>query len=268
MNFIKQLQVKPGQNIRLSKHNPSFTGPFEKEKAAARIEKNIERLKEQQNLLYAEGKRSLLIILQGLDTAGKDGAIRQVFSGVNPQGCQVVSFKAPSLDESAHDFLWRIHSRVPAKGGITIFNRSQYEDVLVPRVKNLVDKDVWKKRYDQINDFERLLHENGTQILKFFLHISKEEQKERLEARLQDKNKTWKFNPGDLKDRAYWKDFMKAYEELLSRCSTTCAPWFIIPANKKWFRNLAISEILDQTLKKMNFKVPEPSFNPRKIKIR
>jgi PPK2 family polyphosphate:nucleotide phosphotransferase len=202
-----------------------------------------------------------------MDAAGKDGTVRHVMRGVNPQGCKVISFKAPTHEELDHDYLWRIHKSVPPKGEIGIFNRSHYEDVLVVRVHELVPRSVWEKRYDQINRFEENLAENGLKILKFFLFIDKEEQKERLEQRLKDPSKVWKMNPDDVKERKLWNDYIEAYEDALTRCSTKLAPWFIIPANKKWFRNLMISEIIIKTLETLKMKYPKPAFDPGKIKI-
>ena len=222
---------------------------------------------ELQQRLYAEGKRALLIILQGMDTSGKDGTVRHVLSGVNPQGCRVTSFKAPTAEELAHDFLWRIHRAVPAKGEIGVFNRSQYEEVLIVRVHELAPADVWSTRYEQINGFEQTLTAAGVTILKFFLHISKAEQRDRLQARLEDKTKNWKFNPGDLAERKLWPDYQHAYEDALCRCSTKAAPWFIIPANKKWFRNLAVSSIIRETLEEMHPRFPKPLPGLDKIKV-
>jgi PPK2 family polyphosphate:nucleotide phosphotransferase len=207
-------------------------------------------------------------VLQGMDAAGKDGTIRHVMSGVNPQGCHVTSFKAPTRDESEHDFLWRAHLAVPERGQIGIFNRSYYEDVLVVRVHNLVPKDVWKKRFAQINVFEELLAENGVMVLKFFLHISKDEQKKRFQERLDDPSHQWKLSPADFAERKFWDQYVEAYEEALSKCSTAVAPWYIIPANHKWFRNLAISKIVAQTLEDFRMKYPKPAFDLSQYKIK
>ncbi|MFL5490198.1 MAG: PPK2 family polyphosphate kinase, partial [Gemmatimonadales bacterium] len=195
--------------------------------------------------------------LQGMDTSGKDGAIRHVMRGFNPQGTRVVSFRKPSEEELEHDFLWRVHAKVPARGEAVVFNRSHYEDVLVVRVHNLVPQSEWKKRYDQIVAFERMLYENGTTILKFFLHIGPDEQRKRLQARLDDPKKCWKFQPGDLEERKFWKDYMRAYQDALSKTSTEWAPWYIIPANKKWYRNHLIGTILAQQLKQLDLKYPD-----------
>ena len=243
MKFIKKLRVRPHHKVDLSDYDPNYTAGLKKEDALERIDRNIERLINQQYKLYAENKRSLLIVLQGMDTSGKDGVIRHVMRGINPQGCTVTPFKTPSSKDLDHDFLWRIHKAIPAKGDIGIFNRSHYEDVLIVRVKSFVPRDVWGERYDQINRFEEMLSQNGVTILKFFLHISRQEQKERLEERLRDPQKNWKFSENDLKERKLWDDYMEAYADALSQCSTKRAPWFVIPSNVKWFRNLAISEI-------------------------
>ena len=245
------------ERIRIKDFAPDYTGKYQdKDEAKAELEKNIARLAELQEVLYAEGKHALLIILQAMDAAGKDGTIRQVMSGINPQGCHVTSFKAPTAEELSHDFLWRIHQHVPPKGLIGVFNRSHYEDVLIVRVHNLVPEAVWKKRYEHINSFEKLLADSGVTILKFFLHISKEEQKERLEKRLEDKTKNWKFNPGDLKERALWDEYIQAYEDAINKCNTPWAPWHIIPANKKWYRSLVISERLVEALEGLDMKYP------------
>lgn len=254
------VEVKPGQKIKLKDIDPSDTGQFKHKKEVKElVAHNIERLAELQNILYAENKHALLIILQAMDAGGKDGTIRSIMSGVNPQGVQVTSFKKPTAEELSHDFLWRIHRAVPPLGMIGIFNRSHYEDVLVVRVHNLVARSVWEKRYDQINDFERLLADNGVTILKFYLHISKDEQKKRLEARLDQPHKRWKFNPADLAERARWDDYMQAFETAFNQCSTESAPWYIVPANKKWYRNLVISQQIVETLAGLNLKYPEPA---------
>lgn len=216
------------------------------------------KLEELQEVLYAEGKHKILIVLQAMDTGGKDGAIRRVFDGVNPQGVRVAAFKVPTEEELAHDYLWRVHKVVPGKGEMVIFNRSHYEDVLVVRVHNIVPKEVWKARYEQINAFERHLAETGTTILKFYLHIDQDEQKERLQARLDDPAKQWKFRLGDLEERKLWPDYMKAYEDALGKTSTEHAPWYIVPANRKWYRDLVISSVLVDALKKLDMKYPEP----------
>ena len=221
------------------------------------VELNRE-LEELQELLYAESKNKVLIILQGMDTAGKDGTIRHVFDGVNPQGVRVACFKVPTRVELDHDYLWRIHNRTPGNGEIVIFNRSHYEDVLVVRVHSLVSEDVWQKRFEHINCFEKFLTDEGTTILKFFLWIDLDEQKQRLQARLDNPHKQWKFKTGDLKERKRWDEYIQAYEDILSKTSTEWAPWYIIPANRKWYRNLVIGEILIQKLKDMKMSYPKP----------
>lgn len=260
--------VKPGEKIGLSgvekdpnpERIPDYTGAYRKKGDTKKpLKKLNKRMLKLQELLYAESKRALLIILQGMDTCGKDGTIRKVMAGINVQGCDVVNFKVPTVDEISRDFLWRAHRAVPKKGKIGIFNRSHYEDVLVVRVHDLVKESVWKKRYQQINDFERMLVENGTVILKFFLHISKDEQKERLESRINDPTKHWKITEADIRERAYWNDYMQAYETVLHRCSTDWAPWYVIPANKKWYRNLVITERIVETLENLDMKFPEPN---------
>lgn len=266
--FIKELIVKPGKKVHLSHYDPDDTLGWHKDKKAkASVEKAMATLDKRQYLLYAEHKRALLIVLQAIDAGGKDGTIRHVMSGVNPQGCQVTSFKVPSPEEAAHDFLWRIHKAVPAHGEIGIFNRSHYEDVLVVRVHKLVPKDVWSKRYDQINEFESMLAANGVKILKFFLHISKEEQKKRFLERIDDPDRRWKISEADFEERKFWDDYVAAYEDALSKCSPEDAPWFIIPANKKWFRNLAVSHVIAETLEDMHMKYPKPTIDISKIKF-
>ena len=269
MKLGKRFVVMPHARVRLDDFDPDNTAGFSKgDKTQAHLEKNVSRIADLQNQLYAESRRALLIILQGMDASGKDGTVRHVMSGLNPQGCRVTSFKAPSPEEAAHDFLWRIHKAMPAHGEVGIFNRSHYEEVLIVRVHQLVPKSVWSARYDQINAFEKLMTESGVTILKFFLHISKKEQLERLRARLTDPTKNWKVNPVDFKERRHWGDYVKAYEAALMRCSSSGAPWFIIPANKKWFRNLAVSQIIVETLERMDPKFPKPAFDLSKIKVK
>jgi PPK2 family polyphosphate:nucleotide phosphotransferase len=262
-----KLMVKPGAKIKLGDWDPDDTSGYKKDKALQELQKYQTRLGDLQELLYAEKNHALLIVLQAMDAGGKDGTIRHVMSGVNPQSCQVTSFKAPTGEELGHDFLWRVHKTVPIKGNIGIFNRSHYEDVLVVRVHKLVPKSVWSARYEHINNFERVLADSGTTILKFFLHISKDEQKKRLAERLRDPTKVWKASLGDLEERKLWDDYMGAYEDALSKCSTEYAPWHIIPADKKWFRNLAISEIIVEALEGLKMKYPKPAFDPSKIVI-
>lgn len=266
---MKDYRVKPGEHIDLADWNPGDTSQYDgnKQEGKDRGLKLTDRLEALQELLYAEHKHKVLIILQGMDTSGKDGVIRHVFEGVNPQGCRVASFKAPTMEELDRDFLWRIHKPVPGRGEMVIFNRSQYEDVLVVRVHNLVPEEAWKLRYDMINNFEKMLAETGTTILKFFLHISAEEQKARLQARLDDPTKIWKFNPDDLKERALWPEYMKAYEAMLNKTSTEWAPWYIVPADRKWFRDLVIAQVIVDALEGLKMKYPEPTFDPKTIQI-
>jgi len=242
----------------MSDLDPSDTHGFTKADAAEHLEKNLARLSVLQYLLYAEARRGLLVVLQGIDAGGKDGTIQHVMSGLNPQGVRVTSFKIPEGAEKRHDYLWRVHCAVPEFGQIGIFNRSHYEDVLVARVHSLVPKSVWKKRYAQINDFERMLSDNGTRIVKFLLYIDKEEQAKRFRERIEDKTKNWKFSPADLKEREYWDQYMAAYQDMLRQCSTDYAPWYVIPANRKWFRNLAVAQIVRDELEAMGLKYPKP----------
>ena len=242
------LLVKPGHPVRLATLDPGEIHGFDKENAEPLLERQLARLTELQDRFWAESQRSVLIVLQGIDAAGKDGTIQKVMEAFNPQGCTVSSFKVPSTEELAHDYLWRIHKRVPGKGEIGIFNRSHYEDVLVVRVHGLVPSKVWKARYDQINVFERHLADNGTTIVKFFLSIDRDEQRERFQARYDDPTKRWKFSMGDLEERKRWDDYQAAFDEALTRTSTTVAPWYVIPANRKWFRNLAVASILADTM--------------------
>jgi PPK2 family polyphosphate:nucleotide phosphotransferase len=257
MDYRKKFAAAPGAKVRLSKIDASFRGKHENhEKAARKIQQHVERMGELQYLLYADGDKSLLVILQALDAAGKDGVIRHVFSGMNPQGTSVFGFKQPSKNEAAHDFLWRAHLRTPGKGEVVIFNRSYYEDVLVVRVHKLVGHSVWSKRYDRINDFETMLSSNGTTILKFFLHISPEEQLSRFKQRLDDPSRHWKISESDYSERELWSQYMEAYEDAIAMTSTKRAPWYIIPANHKWFRNLAVSRIIVDTMEEMGLKLP------------
>ena len=251
--------VKEGQKVDLDEFDPDDTSLVKQGKKAAEEELPgiLEQLAEAQELLFAGHKQKLLVVLQGMDTSGKDGAIRHVMRGFNPQGTRVVSFRKPSEEELEHDFLWRVHAKVPARGEAVVFNRSHYEDVLVVRVHNLVPPSEWKKRYDQIVAFERMLYANGTTILKFFLHIGPDEQRKRLQARLDDPKKCWKFQHGDLEERKFWKDYMLAYQDALSKTSTEWAPWYIVPANKKWYRNHLIGTILAHRLKQLDLKYPD-----------
>lgn len=252
--------IKPGNSIKLKTFDPGDSSAFPKgkEAAALRLVELNTRLEVLQEQLYAEHKHKILVVLQGMDTSGKDGVVRGVFEHVNPQGVRVAAFKVPSPEELEHDYLWRVHKQVPGKGEIVIFNRSHYEDVLVVRVHEIVPAEVWRRRYEQINTFERLLAEEGTTILKFFLHIDKAEQKQRLLERLADQEKHWKFNPGDIKERARWQDYMESYEDVLNKTSTSWAPWTVVPSNKKWFRNLVIAEMMVEALEKLNITLPPP----------
>jgi PPK2 family polyphosphate:nucleotide phosphotransferase len=250
-------RIEPGERVSLSEIDPDETERYRKKKDVAKaLEKQRRRIQGLQARLYAENKQGLLIVLQAMDTGGKDGTIKHVFSGVNPQGCRVSSFKTPSAEESNHDFLWRYHKSAPARGRIGIFNRSHYEDVLVVRVKDLVPEEVWRERYGQINDFERNLSNDGITVLKFFLHISKGEQKRRLQSRLDNPDKRWKFSSADIKERAYWEDYQAAFEDALTNCSTGHAPWYVVPANKKWYRNLVVARTIADTLAAMNPQFP------------
>jgi PPK2 family polyphosphate:nucleotide phosphotransferase len=234
--------------------------------ATLEIQKHVERMAKAQYLLYADGSKSVLVVLQALDAGGKDGVVRHVFTAMNPQGTLVSSFKQPSHFEAAHDFLWRIHQHTPGKGQVVIFNRSHYEDVLVVRVHKLVPKHVWSKRYELINDFEEMLHENGSRVLKFYLHISPEEQLERFKQRLDDPLRQWKISEADYSERKLWPDYIKAYEGAIERTSTKHAPWYVIPSNHKWFRNLAISEILADTMEDMDLKLPSAEVDMAEIR--
>jgi len=257
MDYRKKFVVEPGTKVRLSKIDPSYTGKHEThEKALPEIQAHVQRMDKLQYLLYADGSQSLLVVLQALDAAGKDGVIRHVFSGMNPQGTCVFGFKQPSKQEADHDFLWRAHQRTPGKGEVAVFNRSYYEDVLVVRVHKLVPRSVWSKRYELINDFETVLTRNGTTILKFFLHISPEEQLARFKQRLDDPSRHWKISESDYSERELWPQYVEAYEDAIALTSTKRAPWYIIPANHKWFRNLAISQIIADTMDEMGLKLP------------
>jgi PPK2 family polyphosphate:nucleotide phosphotransferase len=261
------LTSKPLSKVSLKNYDPEYHGDDEKAAAKAEIRELQARMEALQEMLYAQGKQSLLIVLQGMDAGGKDGLIKKVFEGINPQGVRVTSFKAPSAEELAHDFLWRIHQNTPPKGHIGIFNRSHYEDVLIVRVNELVPREVWEKRYDQINNFERFLTENGTRIVKFFLYISKEEQKERFLERLQEPSKQWKFSIKDLPVREKWDDYMAAYEDVLTKCNTEYAPWYIVPANRKWYRDLVATRTIVATLEDMNLAYPPPEPDLDKVEI-
>jgi PPK2 family polyphosphate:nucleotide phosphotransferase len=255
---IGKLRVQPGK-FKLSKFAADNTHGVSKAHAAKALPAHVEKLAELHDLLYAEHQRSLLIILQGMDASGKDGTIKHVMSGVNPQGCTITSFKQPSTQELDHDFLWRIHNAVPPKGGIGIFNRSHYEDVLITRVHDLVAPRVWKKRYSQINDFEKILTDNNVHVLKFFLHMSSKEQHKRFDERLSDPRKNWKSSPADFKEREYWDQYQSAYEDAVGKCSTKESPWYVIPSDHKWFRNFAVAEIIVDTLESFKMHYPASS---------
>jgi PPK2 family polyphosphate:nucleotide phosphotransferase len=261
------VKVRPGDKVRLSKINPDHTGDVSKEEACMRFVDLREKIDLLQEKLFAEHERSLLILFQALDTGGKDGAVKALCFGLNPAGLEVARFKAPTQVELDHDFLWRTHKVTPNKGMIGIWNRSHYEDVLVVRVHKLVPKKVWKARYEQINSFERILSENGTTIVKFMLHISKDEQRKRLQERIENPKKRWKFSPADLKERALWKDYQEAYEDAINCCATDCAPWYVVPANHKWARDLAIVEVVLRVLKKMQPHYPKIRFDPARTTI-
>ncbi|HUA34535.1 MAG TPA: polyphosphate kinase 2 family protein [Candidatus Binataceae bacterium] len=257
MDYRTKFVVEAGSRVKLRKIDPAFKNKYDSQDAALpEIQKHVERIGKLQYLLYADGNQSLLVVLQALDAGGKDGVVRHVFSAMNPQGTYVFGFKAPSKREAAHDFLWRAHLRTPAKGEVVIFNRSHYEDVLVVRVHKLVPKEVWSRRYELINDFEQMLAEGGTRILKFYLHITPEEQLARFKQRLDDPQRHWKISENDYSERELWSSYIKAFEEAMEKTSTRRAPWYIIPSNHKWFRNLAISQIVADTLEDMKLKLP------------
>lgn len=267
MSYLERFQVRPGTRVKLADIDPSFKDRQESQAAAAEeIEHYRKRLSDLQEMLYVERRRSLLICLQGLDAAGKDGTIKHFLGAMNPQGCTVTQFRQPSVEEAAHDFLWRVHRATPARGEVAIFNRSHYEDVLVVRVHDLVPKSVWALRYERINAFEQELIDHDTQILKFFLHISSEEQLVRFRARLDDPTKQWKISESDYEERRLWGDYMTAYAEALSRCSTEHAPWFVIPSNHKWFRNLAVARIVVEHLESLNLSYPKPTVDLERIR--
>jgi PPK2 family polyphosphate:nucleotide phosphotransferase len=267
--FAAKFIAEPGNPLKLAKIDPRDDSTFkDKEKAKADLAEDAKAIDALQDRLWAEGKRALLVILQGIDTSGKDGTVRGVFNLCGPLGVDVVPFKAPTVDELARDYLWRAHLAVPRRGMIGIFNRSYYEDVLVVKVKKYAPAEAIERRYVQINEFEKMLAENGTRILKFMLHISKDEQAARLQERLDDPTKHWKFNPRDLDDRKLWDDFMAAYETMVNRCSTAHAPWYVIPADRKWARNAAIARIVRETLEDMDPRYPEPvGWDPKMVTI-
>ena len=258
---MDRYRIKPGQAVHLKDFDPNDKSGWDRDKEGgdAKLEELRLELDQLQEVLYAENKRKILVVLQAMDTAGKDGVIRSVFQGVNPQGVKVASFKVPSMVEQAHDYLWRIHIEAPENGEIMIFNRSHYENLLVVRVHNLVPEEVWKKRFQHINDFERMLTDEGTTILKFFLNIDLQTQKERLMERLNDTQKQWKLSSADLPERKLWPAYMQAYEDVLSKTSTEYAPWYVVPANHNWYRNLVVASVIVDTLKKLNLEFPKPA---------
>jgi PPK2 family polyphosphate:nucleotide phosphotransferase len=269
MDFREELVVRPGTKVRLARWDPDDTLHFKKDDDARdALGRNLARLDELQYRLYADRRRAVLVVLQGMDTAGKDGTIRHVMTGLNPQGCRVTAFKEPSAEEAAHDFLWRVHRAVPARGDIGIFNRSHYEDVLAARVRRLVPTAVWKPRYRAINEFERSLVESGVLVVKFLLHISKAEQKRRFAERLADPTKQWKISPDDFEARRAWGAYRRAYEDALTACNTKYAPWYVVPANRKWFRNLAVSRILVELLEACHLRFPKPQVDLGSIRLR
>lgn len=259
--------VKPGSKVDVRDRATRYDGPIEKDYGHDAFGALSHQLVELQERLYAEGKRSLLVVLQAMDAAGKDSTVRHVFGPVNPEGCQVTSFKAPSTEEHAHDYLWRVHQHTPAHGNIGVFNRSHYEETLIVKVKGWAPKDVIKKRYDHINNFEQMLVDEGTAVVKFMIHISKDYQKERLQRRLDRADKHWKFNPEDLTERGHWDEYMQEFSTTLSKCSTKDAPWYIVPAERRWFRNLLITKVLVDTLTKMDPQPPVATFDPASIAI-
>jgi PPK2 family polyphosphate:nucleotide phosphotransferase len=267
MDYRKRFQVLPGAHVKLKHYDASFKGKDEQKAAGLlRIESLAYAMDALQFQLHAEGKQSLLICLQAPDAGGKDGVVRHVIGAMNPQGCRVQGFKQPTALELAHDFLWRIERKAPRRGEVVIFNRSQYEDVLIVRVHDLVPKKVWSERYEQINDWEKRLVDNGTHILKFFLHVSKEEQLERFKKRLDEPDKHWKISEADYKERKFWDAYESAYEDLLCKCSTKHAPWFVIPSDRKWFRDLAISNIIVDTMQDLGIKIPKPTVDIAEIR--
>jgi PPK2 family polyphosphate:nucleotide phosphotransferase len=265
VDYRKKFLVEPGSQVHLDEIDPSYTGKQDEAGARAALQDLVERLQRLQYLLYAENKRSVLIVLQAMDAGGKDGTIRHVLGTMNPQGAYVHPFKEPTHEEAAHDFLWRAHRVAPARSQVGIFNRSHYEDVLVVRVRNLVPKDVWSKRYDRIVEFEKTLAQSNTHIMKFYLHISADEQLRRFKARLEDPHRQWKISESDYADRADWDDFMRAYEAALEITSTERAPWYVVPANHKWFRNLAVASIVVEALESLDMHYPPPSVDIAEI---
>jgi PPK2 family polyphosphate:nucleotide phosphotransferase len=267
---LERYLVKPGAKVDLAKIDSDERTLFQnggKEDSSKAFDKLQDELQDLQKVLYAQNKHRILFVLQAMDTGGKDGCVKHVFSRIDPQGIHVRSFKKPTEEELARDFLWRVHKKIPRNGEMVIFNRSHYEDVIAVRVKKLFPEKVWKQRYQHIIDFERMLAEEGTTIVKIYLHISKDEQKRRIVSRLENPDKHWKFHPDDLKDRALWDDFMKTYEDLLSKTSTELAPWYVVPANRKWYRNLCVARIMVDTMRRLNMKLPKIDWDPTKIVV-
>jgi len=262
-----RLRVRPGSRTKLTDSEADRSFGWDKEKAIAATAENLKRLEELQYKMYADGRFAMLVALQAIDGGGKDSTIRRVFGAFNPQGCTVTAFKAPSAEELRHDFLWRVHRAAPPRGEVAVFNRSHYEDVLIVRVNDLVPEDVWSRRYEQINDFERLLDAAGTRVVKIFLHIGKDEQLARFQERLSDRRKNWKFDTGDLEKRQQWPAYTRAFEAMFARCSTEHAPWYIVPANRKWFRDFAVSQLLIYEFEQLPLRFPAPNFDPRSIKL-
>lgn len=261
-------RVKPGQRIKLDRLPTRYDGDLTKAQGVKLLHQLHRRMIDLQERLYAEGKRSLLVVLQAMDAAGKDSTVRHVMSPLEQAGCRVTSFKAPSKNELAHDYLWRVHEACPARGNIGVFNRSHYEEVLIVRVKGWVPEKTWKRRYEHINCFEKLLTDEGTTVLKFYLHISKDYQKQRLQRRLDNPAKHWKFNPADLLERALWGDYMNAFEDVFEKCSPKAAPWYIVPAERRWYRNLVIAKTICDTLEAMNPQPPKVTWDPATIVIK
>ena len=267
-SLIERLIVPAGKRVQLSDDHANRTFGWEKPEAQAALQEHLKTLSDLQYKLYADGRHAFLVVLQAIDAGGKDGTVHDICTSMNPQGCVVTSFKAPSAEELKHDYLWRIHKRVPERGMVGVFNRSHYEDVLVVRVEKLVPESVWRERYAEINEFERMLTGSGVRIIKIFLQISKEEQKERLEGRLKDPTKQWKFSPEDVAKRRQWGEYQKAFEAMLTRCSTRHAPWYVIPSDRKWFRNLAVAQILTTEMGRLPLRFPEATYDPASIRIR
>ncbi len=266
--FESKYRIQPGKKFKLENFKTDDTGDFkDRQDAEYESQKNLAKLHDLQEVLYAQSQHAILIVLQAMDAGGKDGTIEHIFSGMNPQGCNVTSFKVPTPEEKSHDFLWRIHQHAPAKGMFGIFNRSHYESLLVERVRGYAPKEVWKNRYDHVNNFEKMLADEGTTIVKFYLCVSKKEQAERLQSRLDDPKKNWKFNPGDLEERKYWDDYMDAFDDVLEKCSTPHAPWYVIPSDKKWYRNYVISDILLKTVSGLDLHFPKPLVDVSQYKI-